>query len=230
MNELDQSTVAARRGRPAQPELARARREQILAKATQHFAAHGYHATDMQRLADELQLGKGTVYRYFASKEALFLAAVDRVMMLLLDHTEAARTSSNDTLAAIERVISAYLAFFDARPEFVELLIQERAVFRDRKTPTYFEHRARNVGRWQALFAQLMDDGRLRRKPPDAITDVLSSALYGTMFTNFFAGRRKSLETQAAQIVDILLRGILSDAEREKRADSAETREMESAS
>ena len=108
----------------------------------------------------------------------------------------------------------AYLSFFDQHPDFVELLIQERAVFKRRKTPTYFEHRERNVGRWQALYRELMDAGRVRRMLPDEITDVMSSALYGTMFTNFFAGRAKSLETQARQIIDVVFRGILSEEER----------------
>lgn len=196
-----------------QSERAVKRREQILVAATLHFARLGYHATDVQKLADELQLGKGTVYRHFPTKEALFLAAVDRVMRLLVERIDAVRAEGGDPLQMIAHAVTTYLAFFDTHPEFVELLIQERAVFRDRKKPTYFEHRERNTGRWQALYRKLMDAGRVRRMAPDAISDVLSSALYGTMFTNFFAGRNKSLEAQAAQILDIVLHGILMPGE-----------------
>ena len=35
------------------------------------FAQHGYGNTDVQFVADALHMGKGTVYRYFPSKEAL---------------------------------------------------------------------------------------------------------------------------------------------------------------
>lgn len=210
MSASTPTTVAS----PAQSERAERRREQILAAATLHFARLGYHATDVQKLADELKLGKGTIYRYFATKEALFLAAVDRAMRRLVEQIDAVRAEAGDPLRMISHAVTTYLAFFDAHPEFVELLIQERAVFRDRKKPTYFEHRERNTGRWQALYRELMDAGRVRRMPPDAISDVLSSALYGTMFTNFFAGRDKSLEDQAAQILDIVLHGILTPGER----------------
>jgi hypothetical protein len=138
-------------------------------------------------------------------------------MRLLRERIDSLRATEDDPLELIAKAMVEYLAFFDEHPEFVELLILERAVFRDRKKPTYFEHRERNVGRWRALYRELMDAARVRPMPPDVITDVLSSALYGTMFTNFFAGRAKSLETQARQIVDVVFHGILSDEEREAR-------------
>jgi AcrR family transcriptional regulator len=220
--------AATRRGRPPRPELVASRCEQILDAATRLFAAVGYHQTDLQKLADGLQLGKGTIYRYFASKEALFLAAVDRVMVRLRERIDEVREQPLDPLERISRAMQAYLAFFDSHPEFVELLILERAVFRDRKKPTYFEHRERNVGTWRALYQQLIDAGRVRPIPPETISDAISSTLYGAMFTNFFAGRHKSLEIQAAELVDVLFRGILSDDERSRCAPTARAAEENS--
>ena len=72
-----------RPGRPADPTLADRRREEILDAAVKLFARHGFTETDTQILANKLQVGKGTLYRYFPSKEELFLAAVDRVMRQL---------------------------------------------------------------------------------------------------------------------------------------------------
>jgi AcrR family transcriptional regulator len=199
------------------------RRDKILKIATDHFACHGYHETDVQFIADEASLGKGTIYRWFGSKEGLFLAAGDRVMRLLHAEVEAVRKRGTppkevDPLDQISLAVVAYLAFFDANPAFVELLIQERAVFRDRKKPTYFEHRERNIGPWQELYRRMIAAGRVRKMPVDVITDVLSSALYGTMFTNYFAGRKKPLERQAEQILEVVFLGILSEPERSSRS------------
>src|SRR3954449_3484021 len=66
------------RGRPRDEALQERRREQILEKATAVFAKHGFPNTDVQFVADPLGISKGTVYRYFPSKEQLFLAAVER--------------------------------------------------------------------------------------------------------------------------------------------------------
>jgi AcrR family transcriptional regulator len=159
-------------------------------------------------------VGKGTVYRYFPSKRELFLAAADRGMRELRAQVEAARKEANDPLDQISLAIRAYLEFFDAHPELVELLIQERSEFRDRKKPTYFEHRDANVGRWRKLFRDLIKEKRVRNIPASTITDVMSNLLYGTMFTNFFTGKRKSVEGQARDILDIVFHGILDDSER----------------
>ncbi len=90
----------------------------------------------------------------------------------------------------IGRAIREYLAFFEAHPEYVELLIQERAIFKDRKRPTYFEYRAANLGYWKDLWRKLIAAGRIRADlPVERIADTIGSLLYGTMFTNHFAGR-----------------------------------------
>jgi AcrR family transcriptional regulator len=176
-------------GRPRDPSLAARRHDEILGAAAKLFAERGYAATDLQIVADALGVGKGTLYRYFPSKEQLFLAAVDRGMRKMRECVDAARTAVSDPLDQIVEAMAAYLGFFDEHPELAELLIQERAVFRDRKKPTYFEHREANVGRWRDLFAGLIADGRVRKMSVEQITNVFSNLGYGTMFTNFFAGR-----------------------------------------
>lgn len=208
---------AAGRGRPRDPQRLRQRRAEILERAAIFFARRGYQGTDVQDVADALGVGKGTIYRYFPSKEALFLAALDDGIRRMHEHIEAARLEAADPLDQIERAIEAYLAFFDEHAEYVELLIQERAVFRNRKTPTYFKHRERNVGRWRERFRELIAAGRVRPLPVEQITDVLSALLYGTMFTNYFAGRQQPLAVQARELLDVALPGILSDTERRRR-------------
>ena len=119
-----------------------------------------------------------------------------------------------DGLEQVARGIMAFLSFFADHPEYVELLIQERAQFKDRKRPTYFEHREVNVQRWRKLYARLIAEGRVRDIPVERITDVVGNLIYGTMFTNFFTGQAKPVEQQAQEILDIVFHGILTDRER----------------
>jgi AcrR family transcriptional regulator len=212
------STNPKRRGRPKDEQLTARRREEILDTAARVFAEHGYPGADVQIVANELEIGKGTVYRYFPTKRDLFLAAADRGMRRLKAAVDADTAGTADPLERVAQAVRTHLAFFDANPEFVELFIQERAEFKDRKKPTYFEHRDANIGRWQELLGSLVLEGRIRDVPVRRITDVLGNLLYGTMFTNHFAGRRRSFEDQAKDILDIVLQGVLSDRERKARA------------
>jgi AcrR family transcriptional regulator len=198
-----------RRGRPKIEGLAERRREEILAEATAIFARLGYPGTDLQIVADRLGVGKGTVYRYFPSKEALFLAAADRGMTLLNRRIDAEAACAKAPLDKIVRATHEYLRFFDQHPEIVELFVQERAEFRDRKRPTYFAHQDVNIGPWRSLLRALMAAGEIRRMPIGRITDVFSAALYGAIFTNYFEGRRRAPDRQAREILDVIFQGIL---------------------
>jgi AcrR family transcriptional regulator len=204
--------------RATTPERVAQRREQILETAVQLFAEHGYSDTDTQLLAEKLQVGKGTIYRYFPSKRELFLAAADRVMRLMRQYIETRIEGIEEPFDCIATGIRAYLTFFAEHPEYVELLMQERAQFKDRKKPTYFEHREVNIQRWRDFYRELIAADRLRDVPVERILDVVGHLLYGTMFTNYFIGPSQSVEKQACDILDIVFHGILSKSERRRRA------------
>ena len=56
------------------------RRQQILSAAAACFAEKGYHRTTMDDIVRVSGLSKGSLYWYFNSKRALFLALVERFM------------------------------------------------------------------------------------------------------------------------------------------------------
>jgi len=180
------------------------------------FAANGYAETDTQALVERLQVGKGTLYRHFPSKRELFLAAVDRVMRCLRREVDSSIAEVDDPLEKVARGVRTFLTFFSEHPEFVELIVQERALFKDRKTPTYFELREDHVRMWQEIYRSLIAQRRLRDMPVERISDVISGALYGTMFINYFIGQTKSSEAQTEDILDVVLNGILSPTERRR--------------
>ncbi len=203
-----------RPGRPKDESLWASRTDEILDTAAGIFAQQGYQDTEMQFIADALGIAKGTIYRYFPSKEELFLKAVNRGMDRLRQAVQAAYQPIAEPLERMTVAIHAYLTFFRNHPQYVELLIQERAQFRDRKKQTYFEHREKNIGEWRDMYADLIAAGRFRDMPVARVLDAVSDLVYGTMFTNYFTGRHKPLEAQAKEVVDVLFYGILSDRER----------------
>lgn len=193
------------------------RREEILDAATKLFAEHGFADTDTQQLADKLGVGKGTLYRYFPSKRELFLAAADRGMRRLCQYIDDSIAPIQDPPERIAQVVRSYLTFFANHPELCELLIHERALFKDRKKPTYIEYREANRERLRSLYRSYIAEGQVRDIPVDQLLDVLGDLLYGTMFTNYFAGRQVSVDEQARGILNIVFHGILSDVGRQRR-------------
>ena len=74
----DQSPRPRRRRKEARP-------AEILQAALQEFARNGLAATRLEDIARRAGIAKGTIYRYFDSKEELFIAVIRSRIVLSLD-------------------------------------------------------------------------------------------------------------------------------------------------
>ena len=187
----------------------RAEREcQILTVAIRLFAQKGFAQTDVQRIADEVGIGKGTIYRHFESKVGLFLAAARFARARVIAEVDAASAHISDPLEHWRRAIHAFLRFFDANPDVVELLIEERSLTKGQRASTFFENQGERNRRWRALFQRLIDDGHIRQLPIDQIEQAVSRHLFGTLFVHYYAGRPAPLADQFECLFDVLMNGL----------------------
>lgn len=191
-------------------ELRHARAEEILCAALQVFAEHGFANTDVQVIADQVGVGKGTVYRHFGNKEGLFLACARHCRHWLTGEVNAAADQASSPLEQLRQGMYSFISFFDAHPQVVELLIQERAHFRGQQQPTLFERKPESQQRWHAVFQMLIDDGTIRDLPLEQIEEAISKFVFGIMFVNYFGGRTKPLAQQCNEIFDVLFNGLLA--------------------
>jgi AcrR family transcriptional regulator len=65
------------------PAVIEARRDAILDAALELFAERGFHGTAVPEVADRAGVGAGTIYRYFASKEAMVNALFQKYKGLI---------------------------------------------------------------------------------------------------------------------------------------------------
>ncbi len=200
-------------GRPKDPELESRRRAQILDTAAKVFAGFGFAGTQVQVIADRLGVGNGTVYRYFPTKEILFLAAVERGLEELTAEMDAVMTEPLEPLDTLRRLVRVYLGFFHRRPEMAELFIQERAAFPHHHRPLYFARREQDGKecRRADLFHRLIASGRIRSISQERFFAVIGDLLYGTILTNLLTGRRATPDAQTEDVLDVILNGILAE-------------------
>jgi AcrR family transcriptional regulator len=180
--------------------------------AARVFAQSGFAATDVQVVADRVGVGKGTIYRYFPSKDALFLAAVEHGLVELSASMDATfEEPATEPLELLGTAIRTYLKFFRRRPEMAELFIQERAAFPQHHRPLYFTVKEGDEKKCQhrELFNRLRSGGHIRDIPQERFFAVVGDLLYGTILTNLLTGRPADPDEQAADILDIVLNGVL---------------------
>jgi AcrR family transcriptional regulator len=99
-----------------------ARPGEIIAAGLAEFGARGFEATRMEDVARRAGIAKGTVFRYFPTKEALFEAAVVSRIAPVFDRlSEAVDAHDGPCLALLETAITRIYAELD-EPELTTLM------------------------------------------------------------------------------------------------------------
>ncbi len=90
--------IAQRAKSPQQKAL---RRQQILAAAAHCFPERGFHRVHLSDIAAQIGITKAALYRYFASKEQLFLALYLEHLQALLDDAETLSVDAPEQAAGV---------------------------------------------------------------------------------------------------------------------------------
>ena len=187
------------------------KRQAILDEAIRTFAELGFRRADVQVIADRAGVGKGTVYRYFRSKEDLFWATtldvLNRMDQCIIDATEGAESACDKLRAAA----IAHATFFVANPQYLELIIQERAEFHSCGPESHREQHEKMLQRMSVILHEGIESGELRPLDARQTTLAMGCLLFGTAM---LAGQVESVDLMkmTEYAVDIFLRGIREDA------------------
>jgi len=186
------------------------KRQAILEQAIRTFAELGFRGTDVQMIADRADVGKGTVYRYFHSKEDLFWATTFEVVLRLEKRTFEAMEGVEGASAKIRAAAIAYAEFFESNPQCLEVFVQDRAEFRGATPKSHREYHRQLFQRFEKVMQQGIEAGELR--PVDTYQTVhgFGSLLYGTVVIGCHLTSLSAVR-MAEHNVDIFLRGIRSD-------------------
>ncbi|WP_216212341.1 TetR/AcrR family transcriptional regulator [Amycolatopsis aidingensis] len=100
-----------------------ARREEILGAAVRVFARKGFAASRIEDVAAEAGIGKGSVYLYFASREALLAAAFDELSGTSAQILREIRTDRRPAMDRLAELVHAVLRSMAQRPELSRILL-----------------------------------------------------------------------------------------------------------
>lgn len=188
-------------------------REAIL-DATDHLLArYGYRKMTMDDIAQEVGIGKGTIYLHFASKEEVTLSHVDRIVERLKERLWAIARTDADVAIRLRLMLVARVLFrFDSVQHYTQSLNDLLAALRPKllaRRARYFEEEAR-------VFAEVLDEGA--RAGVFQVEDALSTAFTLLHATNALLpyslsttelGEREEIKEKTEQIADLILSGLL---------------------
>jgi AcrR family transcriptional regulator len=92
----------------------------ILDAAARVFAQRPYHEVLIDNIATDAGIGKGTIYRYFETKDDLYFAAVLHVLDTLIAALDATLKGESDATRRLEGIATVILGhFWERRPLLV---------------------------------------------------------------------------------------------------------------
>jgi AcrR family transcriptional regulator len=187
-------------------------RTRVLDAADRLLARHGYRRMTVEDIAAEAEIGKGTVYLAFASKEEVALSCIDRMVEGLLAELRALAAGPGPHLERLREMLvrrvlrrtdyaSAHAASMDA------LLAAVR--------PALLLRRERHFAAEGEVLAGLLDQARRTgaARPVDArgAAEALitaTNALLPYRLSVAELGRRAEIERRARAVAGLLVRGL----------------------
>jgi AcrR family transcriptional regulator len=195
-----------RRGRPPTPGL----RNAILHAAETIFARRDYHEVQMDDVVEACGVGKGTLYRYFPSKQDLYFAVMFEGIEHLRRELEAAVSTDEAPVRKIRRIVQRTLGFFWDR-RFFFALIHRNEHKSDGEASEWFRHREALSRVVQETLQAAMAAGHVRRIDTRIATEMLFGMMRGV---NRYRTEDDRLEELVTAVVDVFMRGVGTPAGR----------------
>ena len=100
-------------------------KQDILAVATEEFAAHGLSGANINEIAEKTSTSKRMIYYYFGDKEGLYCRVLEGVYESLRQSEDKLNVEGLDPVAALRRLVEATFEAHANAPHFIRLVMIE---------------------------------------------------------------------------------------------------------
>ncbi len=187
-----------------------ARIEEILRTAARLFAKRGYHATSVEDIANELDLQKGSLYHYFASKDALLNNIVKQQLNTAVNMIREILAVEESPKEKFKRAVHAHLHLFNQHADIYSIFKFENLSLIDPALARTVDKLSKQYElEWRKLLRMGVDAGDFR---PGLDTSLMVKGFEGLLnssLTWFRSDGRLSLDEVADQFVELMLGGIV---------------------
>jgi AcrR family transcriptional regulator len=194
------------------------RQKQILNASMRVFSKYGYQGTDVEKIANLAGLGKGTVYRYFKSKENLFLSTLEWGLNSLKENIFSSIAKVDDYMDKLKLALATHFKFFEKHRDFFRLLVQERAWAEMKSARCTLRERDLSViNHLKDILSEGMRKGYLKKADPSSCAYALWGLTNSLLYKYLISDRKYPINRELSVIHKIFFEGILNEKNRRGR-------------
>lgn len=185
------------------PQWRQRRRAAILRAAADLFGQHGYAGVQMDEVARAAGVGKPTLYRYFLSKEELFLETFRHALESLEAELEAIRCHEGSQREALAAMLGRLTDVLAEQMVSLRVLTGEHPELADRWRSLYRGRRRPILDALRAVIVAGIESGEFRGVDPDVVPALLLGMVRGGLMGAPDVARRRL----ARGAIDLVLHG-----------------------
>lgn len=180
------------------------KQEEILAAASKIFAVRQYHEVLCDEIAAEAGVGKGTIYRYFRTKEDLYFSTILHGYEAINESLASAVSSETGPEKRLERIARELLRYFWERRYFYTLLYrnEQRFLAQEGRLKKNREHLVQLV---EQTIRRGIETGAFRSVDPKTAAELFLGMIRAI---NVFRRESDRLDDLVAELIGVWTRGI----------------------
>jgi len=184
---------------------------EILEAARRVMARYGMQGTTVDRVAEEANVAKGTIYLYFDTKDALVHTAVIEGLREMTAEVLASDDPSIPPLERIRKLILAQFRILSSNQDFLKTFIIGNSLDIELESETgqrELQVYAGHLNFVASVLQDAIDRGAIRRIDPQFAAFMLGEMLTGTLRRRLLKLASSPLESDAEAVVELFLKGI----------------------
>ncbi|MEH7111478.1 TetR/AcrR family transcriptional regulator [Neobacillus niacini] len=186
------------------------RKKLIVEAAAKSFSLYGYKATTMDQVAKLANVGKGTIYTFFKTKEELFDDIINSLIGDIRIEVEGAMDDSASILENLNRVLVRVYEFRKSHQLTIKLIQEER----DMGTQTVVEAMQRVehsiIQYMKVIIQKAIDKGEIKACDPE-VTAFVMLKMYFSLVIDWQRNHPPLEKGEITKLFELyLLKGLLT--------------------
>ncbi len=186
------------------------RQDKILQVAARYFARVHFHEADMDSIARDAGVGKGTLYRYFKNKEDLYLKTIQYLSVQAFEHLHEKAGQTSSFKDYLETIIDTAIDYFVQHPDTFSMVLMSNLA----RIPAVLQAMEQATGKYFHSFKNHMEQAITSNEILPLDAKIVYSTLFAMIINavhSILLRRSGDAETFKQTIKTILLQGLIKE-------------------